>query len=115
MPRMRALAAFTAVSLLIATQARPARAGDFDALAKASWTYEVVAGAKHEPSGAKVAFTVASVHAVGPYTVVELGAAPEQRTGDPEIPTLIIGPDGVHAAPFFSGGDLPPDQRYALD
>jgi hypothetical protein len=94
-----------------------ARADDFDVLAKAkaTWSYEVTSGAKHKPTGKKVTFTVDSVHTAGPYTVVELKATPELTSEDPDIPTLIIGPDGVHSAPFFSGGDTPADQRYALD
>jgi hypothetical protein len=111
-----AMRALVAIAALLAS-ARAARAGDFDALARpgASWSYEVVAGAKHKPTGTKVTYTVSAVHTAGPYTVVELAATPDPSSGDPDLPTLILGPDGVHAAPFFAGGDLPPDQRYALD
>lgn len=104
------------IPVLLLASAPVARAGDFDALAKpgAVWRYEVVTGAKHKPTGTTVTYTASAVHTVGPYTVVELTAAPDQSSGDPDIPTLIIGPDGVHSAPYFAGKELPPDQMYAL-
>jgi hypothetical protein len=112
---MRALLPALAAAVLV--HPRAARADDFSVLAKqgASWTYQITNGAKHKPTGTKVTYTVSGVHTAGPYTVVELTAAPEHASGDPDIPTLIIGPDGVRATPFFQGGELTPDQRYALD
>jgi hypothetical protein len=114
---MRPMRRFAVLAFVVATPVVEARADDFDVLAKqgASWTYEITTGAKHKATGDKVTFTATAVHTAGPYTVVELTAAPEQSSGDPDIPTLIIGPEGVRATPFFQGGELSADQRYALD
>jgi hypothetical protein len=110
---MRFLAVLT---LMLASAV--ARADDFGVLAKqgATWTYEVTKGAKHKPTGAKVTVTVSKVHTAGPYTVVELDMNPAETEGVPSVPAaLIIGPDGVHSAPFFLGGEATDAERYGLD
>ena len=68
------------------------------AKAKASWTYDVLDARTHKPTGAKVTATVASVHPVGPYQVIEwtTTATPADAT-DYQVPPMVLGPDGLRA------------------
>jgi hypothetical protein len=102
------------VALVLATSAVTARADGFDALVRkgASWTYEVT-DEGHKPTGTKVTVKVASVHRTGPYAVVVLDVKPKDTAGA-RLPTLIIGPEGVHSAPFFFGDALTDAERYGL-
>jgi hypothetical protein len=103
---MRRLAIPVLVSLALAA---PAHAGTpFDVLAvpKTSWTYDVVAGRKHKPTGVRATLTVTAVHTVGAYTVTELESS---LSADDkysfQLGTWIVGPDGLREVPFFDAAE----------
>lgn len=96
--------------LVVLCHASLAAADTFSVLttAKPRWTYDVVKGKKHKPTGVKATLAVTGVHVAGAYTVIELDTTmdPASNTEFHVQPgTWIIGPDGLREVLFFSADD----------